>query len=1044
MRRIQRTAISRLQPVSIKHLIGAIVMTHVRSFQQAFQFTILISLAGFLTADCRAQSVAVEEIPANGAELEARFISNAFPLVSNGRRSGEGYFSADGKWMVFQSERVVGNPYFQIFLMNMENGETTPVSPGEGKTTCAWIHPDGDRVMFASTHDDPEIKDKQSAEIEKRKTGKTGRYEWDYDPEFELYQWDRNNRQYVNLTNTLGYDAEGSYSPDGEWICFASNRQAYSRELSESEEKKLDLMPEYFMDLYIMRADGSELKQITDKAGYDGGPFFSPDGKRICWRSFNEAGTLAEIWTMNVDGSDKKQLTRLNHMSWAPYYHPSGEYLIFTTNVHGFKNFELYVVDTQGLSTPQRITYTEGFDGLPVFTPDGNKIVWTTSRNSDESEFFNSKKQSSQLADADWNHANALQALGLTGDKTSTVDVTDEEDQGQVAAGLTKPGFDKNDVMRHVMKLCDPDLKGRMTGTAGERKATAYVAAYMDALGIEPAGDKGTWFQQFSYPAGAEVGADSLLKAGDNELVIDQDWRPITFSRAGEFEPGEVVFAGYGIKAAKDGDNASYDSFVHLDVSDKWVMVFRYMPEDVEDSRRQFLAIHANLAKKAMELRDLGAKGMIVVSGPNSHFKDKLVPLKNEFSRGGTSLGAISISDDLAAEWLKKAGHDIKELQTKLDTGEQMMGFKIPDLAISGNVDIKQNRGKGRNVIGFLQVGDAPADQVVVIGAHIDHLGEGRTGGSLANSQDTTLIHFGADDNASGVAAMLEVAEYIADMKRKDETDGLRRDIIFAAWSGEELGLHGSNHYVDVLKKRLGNAMGSDDPNDPHAGLVFSVYPSVTAYLNMDMVGRYEDQLILQGLGSSEDWGGLIETANFRTRLNTKKVMDTNLPTDATGFYKAGVPILAAFTGSHSDYHTPRDTPDKIKYEETARVANFMGNVAVALCKRADPPKFQRYDKSSTGGMSGGVMGSVYLGTHPDYAFEGTGVRLTGTTAESPAEAAGLKEGDVIVELGTKKVENLNEYMFAIGALKIGKETTLKVMRGEEEVELKITPGVKE
>lgn len=998
------------------------------------------------SAAVQAQSIAVEEIPEDGAKKEARFISNEFQLISNGRRSGEGYFSRDGKWMVFQSERVAGNPYFQIFMMDMENGETHPVSPGHGKTTCAWIHPDSTGVLFSSTQDDPDVLAKQKAEIEKRETGKEGRYEWDYDEHFEIYHWDRQSGDYTNLTNALGYDAEGSYSPDGQWICFASNRQAYSRELTIREKKKFALQPEYFMDLYIMKADGSELKQLTDQPGYDGGPFFSPDGKRICWRSFNEAGTLAEVWTMNVDGSDKKQLTRLNAMSWAPFYHPSNRYLIFTTNLHGFKNFELYIVDAEGLSPPKRVTYTEGFDGLPVFTPDGNKIVWTTARNSDKNSRFNSKGEGSQLVEGDWNHKNALAALGLTENETQ-IDVSSEEKQGEAAAGETNADYHKDDVLRHVMKLCDAELKGRMTGTPGERKATAYVAAYMDALGIEPAGDKGTWFQSFSYPAGAEVGTASKLSDGAKDYKIDVDWRPMTFSRAGDFESAEVVFAGYGINATEDGDNAEYNSFVHLDVTGKWVMVFRFMPEDVSDSRRQFLAVHANLARKAMELRDKGAKGMIVVSGPNSHFKEKLVPLGKEFSRGETSLGAISISDALAAQWLKLADKDLKTLQTELDTGNPMMGFKIPDLKISSNIDIKQNHGQGRNVVGFFQSGDVPANQVVVVGAHIDHLGEGRSGGSLAGANESTLIHYGADDNASGVAAMLEIAEYLASKKRAGETDGFKRDVIFAAWSGEELGLHGSNHFVEQLKQRLGVGKPSgekvENSNDPHAGLVMGIYPTISAYLNMDMVGRYRDQLILQGLGSSDDWGGLIETANFRTRFKTSDVLDTSLPTDATGFYKAGVPILAAFTGSHSDYHTPRDTPDKIDYESTAKVANFMGNITIALLKREAPPKYKVYNDSSSRGV-GGVMGAVYLGTHPDYAYEGTGVRLTGVTEGSPAEKAGLTEGDVVIELGTKKVENLNEYMFAIGALKIGKETTVVVIRNDKKTEIKIKPGIKE
>ncbi len=1008
-------------------------------------------------ATSTAQILNEEELPVNAAELEARFITNSVTLTSSGRRAGEGYFSPDGKFMVFQSERVIGNPFYQIFRMDMETGESIQISPGHGKTTCAWIHPVTGDVLFASTHGDQLAREKQVAEIAERESSTIRRYGWDYDEHYELYRWTAQNGEIIQLTDSLGYDAEGSYSPDGEWICFASNREAYDRELSKEEQAKLQESPEYFMNLYLMRADGSDIRKLTDRVGYDGGPFFSPDGSRICWRSFDESGVTAEIWTMNIDGSDKKQLTRMLSTSWAPYYHPSGRYLIFTTNRHGFKNFELYIVDAEGLVEPRRVTYTPGFDGLPVFTPDGQQIVWTSERNATVGQAMNAeRKLGPQIEIADWNHEAALQALGIKSQPTSSTTQDDiEQDSLAVAktsAGLTNPDYDADDVLRHVMYLCDPELRGRMTGSLGERKATAYVAAYMDALGLLPAGDQGTWFQRFEYPAGAELGSGNRMSAGDGDLALDQDWRPIAFSQAGDFGSAEVVFAGYGIVAEKDDKNPGYDSFVHLDVKDKWVIVLRHLPEDVSDELRQFLAIHANLARKAMELRDRGAKGMFVVSGPNSHFTEKLIPLKNDFARGKTSLGAVSISDEVAAEWLKLAGKDLVKLQSQLDRGEQIMGFKIPGLKVTVNVDIRQNRGIGRNAIGRLQWRDKPSEQIIVVGAHVDHLGDGRSSSSLANAEDKILIHYGADDNASGVAAMLEIAEYLAHRKRTGNFEGMERDIVFAAWSGEELGLHGSNHFVKMLQWALLEQVHGkfDDGTTPDIlDDLDSKIPLpklnawVIAYLNMDMVGRYRDQLQLQGLGSSEDWGGLIETANFATRFKITKVLDTNLPTDATGFYRAGTPILAAFTGSHSDYHTPRDTPDKLNYPDIAKVAKFVGNLAVALSKHERGPTYQRYDKTESRG-TGGVMGVVYLGTHPDYAFEGTGVRITGVTENSPSHQAGLTEGDVILSLGGRQIENLNEYMFTIGALKIGRETSVVILRNGERVTLSIVPGIKE
>ena len=299
-----------------------------------------------------------EADPQAAAAREAELLSRTRQLTFEGRRAGEGYFSRDGSQMVFQSEREAGNPFFQIYLLDLETGDVQRVSPGVGKTTCAWIHPDGDRVLFASTHEDKEAEAKQKEEIDLRNSGNQRRYAWDYDETFDIYDFESDTDEYVNLTNKRGYDAEASWSPDGKLIAFTSNRQAYDGELSEEDRKQFEIDPAYLNEIYLMNADGTDVRRLTEEPGYDGGPFFSPDGQRICWRRFTPDGAIAEVWTMNVDGSDQRQLTRLGAMSWAPFYHPSGEYLIFTTNRHGFANFELYLIDVEGKSQPVRVTYT--------------------------------------------------------------------------------------------------------------------------------------------------------------------------------------------------------------------------------------------------------------------------------------------------------------------------------------------------------------------------------------------------------------------------------------------------------------------------------------------------------------------------------------------------------------------------------------------------------------------------------------------------------------------------------------------------------------
>ncbi len=329
-----------------------------------------------------AQDITVTD-PAEAARREAHFLTSPpMQITIDGSRAGEGYFSRDGNWLIYQSEQMADNPFYQIYLMNLADGTSRRVSPGYGKTTCAWIHPDGKRVLFASTQDDPDAVKKQQEELKARAEGVERRYAWDYDENFDIYSVEidelgKQNPTYHNLTNVKGYDAEGSYSPDGKLIAFASNRNAYVGEMPAEQKKTFDADPSVMMDIYVMNADGTGVRQLTDVFGYDGGPFFSPDGKRICWRRFAPNGMTAEIMTMNIDGTDQKKITRMDAMSWAPFYHPSGKYLIFTTNKHGFNNFELYIVDTDGKHDPVRVTYTPGFDGLPVFTPDGKQLYWT-------------------------------------------------------------------------------------------------------------------------------------------------------------------------------------------------------------------------------------------------------------------------------------------------------------------------------------------------------------------------------------------------------------------------------------------------------------------------------------------------------------------------------------------------------------------------------------------------------------------------------------------------------------------------------------------
>lgn len=335
---------------------------------------------------------------------EASLLSNTHQLVTGSLRSGEGYFSDDGGRFIFQSEVPGDNPFYQIYIRDLASGATSRVSPGIGLTTCSWVHPTLERVMFSSTHEDPDAVAKQAEEIQIRQSGIERPYGWDYDRHYDIYQADTDGGNIINLTNSDGYDAEGSYSADGRKILFASNREAYNRTLSQAEQALFDDDSSYFMDLYIMNADGSNVTQLTHSPGYDGGPFFSPDNQKVVWRRFNPDGNSAEIWTMAIDGSNQRQLTADAMVSWGPYYHPSGDYIIYSSNLLGNANFELFMIDAEGVRPRIRVTNTAGTDILPVFSPDGSKLAWSTTRTPDGT---------SQIHMGDWDHERALELLGL-------------------------------------------------------------------------------------------------------------------------------------------------------------------------------------------------------------------------------------------------------------------------------------------------------------------------------------------------------------------------------------------------------------------------------------------------------------------------------------------------------------------------------------------------------------------------------------------------------------------------------------------------------
>jgi TolB protein len=304
---------------------------------------------------------------------EGAHLKNIHEVTHGFVRAGEGYFSPDGRQIIFQAEeRGTDNPFYQIFVQDLATGRFRRVSPGIGKTTCSFFRPDGKKIIFASTHLDPRAKEHYTAEFERRaeerRTGKHRRYVWDFDPYFDIFEANPDGSALKRLTSAMGYDAEGSYSADGKHIVFCSNRSAPKN-----------------LELYIMDADGSNVRQLTHAPGcYNGGPFFSPDGKRVIFRSDRKKKDHLQLYVINSDGTGEKALTdNLNWVYWAPYWYKDGRHIVYTAADHSDPlkrpNYDLYWMNLD-TGKKVRLTYNPGADVLPVFSPDGHKLLWTSTR----------------------------------------------------------------------------------------------------------------------------------------------------------------------------------------------------------------------------------------------------------------------------------------------------------------------------------------------------------------------------------------------------------------------------------------------------------------------------------------------------------------------------------------------------------------------------------------------------------------------------------------------------------------------------------------
>ena len=567
-------------------------------------------------------------------------------------------------------------------------------------------------------------------------------------------------------------------------------------------------------------------------------------------------------------------------------------------------------------------------------------------------------------------------------------------------------------VRTHVWALANDSMAGRRPTTKGNQLAATYIARAFDRLELDPIGRKSRsltrYYQSFKYLHGVEAGKGNraVISRGkghqDLFLAPMADFTPMSFSSNGTAS-GPLVFAGYGIRDSAAG----YDDYAGIDARGAIVLIMRYSPEGN--------APHGTFAEKSAWTSKVrtaiaqGAKGIIFMNRPGD-----IEPMPEmTLMRGFTNVGipCLFAIDGSLAPLRDPSGRTLTELRALIDTTRRPASFMFPGSKATITADVRRLETSIPNVVGLLPGNDPKLrEEVIVIGAHFDHLGHGGEG-SLHSGHGTTL-HYGADDNASGTAGLLALAEEFA--RRRDN----RRSILFIAFNAEESGLLGSQHFVRDV--RLPKGLRS------------------VAMINLDMIGRLDSlRLQVHGTGTSPVFEPILDSLN--PGLVVKYAKEGLGPSDHASFYSKGVPVLAFFTGIHKDYHRPSDTPEKINVEGEATIVGYVRDVVMAIDRSDTPPPFTRADPPVSARSVAGFK--VYVGTMPDYSFEGKGLRITGVSGGSPAEKAGLREGDIITKLGDHAIGNIYDYMDALSRFSPKQEVATEILRAGTPMTVTITMG---
>ncbi|MEZ5306067.1 MAG: M20/M25/M40 family metallo-hydrolase [Pyrinomonadaceae bacterium] len=600
-----------------------------------------------------------------------------------------------------------------------------------------------------------------------------------------------------------------------------------------------------------------------------------------------------------------------------------------------------------------------------------------------------------------------------------------------LSAQTAKQSEAEKNLRTHVSYLTSDELEGRRTGERGATYAAGYVSnifqKYKLSAGFKGDDGKSAFLQPFDYVNGVDFEAGTSLSIDSKSVAMGGGFKPYVYTPSGTPGTAEAVFAVYGVSAPRLG----WDDYAQIDVKDKYAVILAGVPGG-GNPRSPFAAY--NLHARANIAKEKGAKALIVIASNNDLEKERLASQNFNQTLGETAIPVVIVSRETGASLLRlKNAEELtateKWLEQKPEDAQvYFAGRPMPKTDLS--IVASKKKVAAYNVIGILEGRDKVLkNEAIIIGAHYDHLGRGGEGSLAPNSTD---IHHGADDNASGTSALLDLVRVFTKEKKN------KRTIIFISFGGEEEGLLGSKAYVQ----------------NP----VFPLDKTV-AMFNMDMVGRLrDDKLTVGGIGTSEIWNDLVTRMNKRVpnvygknkgpgAESSEDVMLFDLqlnqdgfgPSDHASFYGAKLPVLFFFTGTHSDYHKPSDTAEKINYAGLEKIADFVADLVRVVDSNQTAPVYKQAPSNQSEAGRRGF--NVSLGTIPGYGdSDNTGLLLEGVRDGSPAAKAGIKGGDKLVVLAGKEIRNISDYVFMLGELKAGETYELEVIRNGEKVKLKVVP----